>query len=166
MPKMPLLSEEQLPDANKHLDVTDRVQRQDAAVAMKIAGAAYSEIAKAMDYRSADDARLAVERALASSVNDTDRERLRFLEARRLERLLRSLWRKATDEADPEQLPAIRTALALIDRHARLYGLDAPTEMVVYTPSRLEIERFVASVSETMNRELPTEADIVEGEVV
>jgi hypothetical protein len=157
---------EGLVDLNADLDLADRSQRQDAAVAMRIAGATYGEIAKALEYRSAQDARLAVERALAQSVGDDDREKQRYLTARRLERLLRALWRKATDESSMEQLPAVRASLAVIDRYARLYGLDAPTEMVVYTPSRLEIERFVASVSASMNSELPSEADIVEGEVV
>lgn len=144
----------------------DRPTRQDSAVAMRIAGANYSEIAKFLGYRSVEDARAAVERSLASSVGEADREKQRFLTARRLERLLRASWHKATDETSPEQLPAIRTALAIIDRHARLYGLDAPTEMVVYTPSRLEIERFVEAVSANLSRELPEEADIVDGEVL
>jgi hypothetical protein len=34
----------------------------------------------------------------------------------------------------------------MVDRHARLLGLDMPTEVVVYTPTTSEIDQWVASM--------------------
>lgn len=163
-PKM--VKEKDVAEANKDLDVKDRKTRQEAAVALRIAGAPYAEIAAVLDYSSGQVARQAVERSLAETITGDSREQMRYIEARRLERLIRSCWRKATDESHGEHLAAIRTALTLIDRHARLYGLDAPTEMVVYSPSAKEIEEFVARTTRSEVRELPMEADIVDGHVL
>lgn len=159
------VSEAALVRANADLD-KGRTNRAESAVAMRIAGANYTEIAKTLGYTSANQARVSVETALAATAGEADREQLRFVEARRLERLLRSLWRKALDESNEEHLAAIRTALAIIDRHARLYGLDAPAEMVVYSPSREEIDRFVASAAASLTARLPEEADIIDGQVL
>lgn len=155
------LEEEDLPKANSDLSLRDRATRCEAAVALRIEGAPYSEIARTLGYASPALARQAVERSLATTVGSEAREQLRFVEGRRLERLLRSLWGKATDETSEEHLAAIRTAVAIIDRHARLYGLDAPTEMVVYTPAASEIEAWVARMAAQVRGELPQEADII-----
>ena len=161
----PAVPETELARLNADLD-KGSTNRAEAAVAMRIAGAAYSEIARTLDFTSAHQARMSVEATLAATAGGNDREQLRFVEARRLERLLRSLWRKALDENHDEHLAAIRTALAVIDRHARLYGLDAPAEMVVYSPSREEIDRFVAVAAASLTAKLPDEADIIDGQVV
>jgi hypothetical protein len=138
--------------------------RAEAAVAMKIAGATYTEIAKVIPYSSASVARQAVERSLAATVGDEDRAQMRLLESKRLERLLRSVWGRATNSSDAEHLSYVRAALALIDRHARLHGLDAPTQMVVYSPAQSEIEAWVAGMSRQVVSGLPLEADIIGGE--
>ncbi len=107
-----------------------------------------------------------MERSLAATVDSGDRDRMRSLTSRRLERILRGLWGKAADPNHPEHLAAARTAIAVIDRHARLYGLDAPTEMVVYTPAAAEIERWVTGMAQKQVGAMPEEANILEGEVV
>lgn len=136
-----------------------------AATALRFAGASYVEIADALGYSSAVEARQAVERDLASQASIQDRESLRAEEAGRLMRMLRSVWRKATDETHPEQLPAMRTALAIVDRHARLLGLDQPTEHVVYTPSQREMEEWLAEVLTLRQPHVHAiEADVVEGD--
>lgn len=159
------VSEAELARLNKDLEERDRKTRQEAAVGLRIAGAAYSEIAEVLGYSNATTARQAVERSLASTVGQESREQLRFLEARRLERILRGLWKKATDDKNAEHLAAARTALAVIDRHSKLYGLDAPTEMVVYTPAASELEAWVSRMATQVRGELPAEADII-GEVM
>lgn len=165
------VSEADLARLNHDLDANDdRSDRQKAAIAMRIAGANYSEIAEVLSYSSANLARVAVERGLARTAGPEDREQLRWLEARRLERILRGLWKKATmDEIDGERneehLPAARTALAVIDRHAKLYGLDAPTEMVVYNPTGGEIQAWVERLTSQVREAFPEEADIIEGEL-
>ncbi len=151
---------------NAHLDVKDRRLRQDAAVALKVAGASYEEIAQTLDYGSVGHARQAVERALASTVDAFDREKERGLANRRIERLLRGLWAKAADPDHPEHLVAARTAMVMVDRHIRLNGLDAPTEVTVYTPAAREIETWVATVMAHQKSTLPIEADVLDAEVV
>jgi hypothetical protein len=142
-----------------------------AAMALRIAGAGFEEIATALGFESADTARKAIELDLAARAADADpkaREEQRALAAARLERLLRAVWQKATSPMDPEQLPASRVALALIDRHIRLYGLDAPVEHVIYTPAASEIEQWVARMLGEQQALYEQEPDVVviEGEVV
>jgi hypothetical protein len=139
--------------------------RAEAAVALRLAGATYPEIARTAGYTSAFAARQAVERVLAASAGEEGRERLRGVEGKRLERLLRSVWVRATDSNDPEHLAYLRASLALIDRHIRLFGLDAPQQMVVYSPAQGEIEAWVAGMARAVIEEMPPEADIV-GEVI
>lgn len=159
------VSESELDSLNTSLETKDRTNRQEAAVALRIAGATYADIARTLGYTSVTHAREAVERALAQSVGDDDREKMRFIEGRRLERLLRGLWGKATNEEHEEQLAAARTALAVIDRHAKLYGLDAPTVHAVYSPTQTEMEQWLAGIAERVREGQPDEYDIIAGEI-
>jgi hypothetical protein len=136
-------------------------RRSEAAVALRIAGATYDDIAATLGYRSSSAAAVQVERALAKTVSPVNREQMRDLAGRRLERMIRSAWPKAVNPDSPEQLPAIRMVKDLIDRHSRLYGLDAPAEIVVHTPTTAEIEQWVASVLTSAVPDV-IEADVVE----
>jgi hypothetical protein len=160
------LDERGLERLNPDLDVKDRRTRVEAAIALKVAGANYSEIADVLEYSSVEQARSAVERGLAATASEEDRKQQREIASRRLERVLRSLWSKATDEEHPEHLSAARTALAYIDRHIRLWGTDAPSEMVVYSPAQGEIETWIASMVQHVRKGLPQEADILDAEIV
>jgi hypothetical protein len=160
------LSEQQVATANDDLlTPAGQRRRQEAAVALRISGATYTQIADRLEYGSASDARRAVEAALARSVGEDDVKQLRFLTARRLERLMRAVWPKATDPDDPEQLAAVRTGIAIVDRHARLYGVDAPQQMVVYSPSAGMIEDWLVQARKQLTGHLPPEGDVIEGEV-
>ena len=131
--------EKDLDNLNADLEETDKVTRVEAALALRIAGASYSEIADVLGYASVASARLAVERSLASTITEESREGEasthrtadRTTHPRRLG--------KATDENHPEHLAAVRTALSLVDRYAKLVGADAPTEVTVYTPTVSEM---------------------------
>lgn len=162
----PPTAEKDLDRLNTDLSKMDRKGRQEAALGLRIAGATYTEIASTLEYASASHARAAVESALASTVGDDDRERMRFIASRRLERLLRALWPKATDENSEEQIPASRTALALIDRHIKLNGLDAPSEHIIYNPGSREIDEWVREMTSHLMDATPEERDIIEGEVL
>lgn len=159
------MDEEELGKANAEIAKRDDISRSEAAVSLKIAGATYAQIARTLDYPSVHTARCAVESALAATAGEDDREQLRYVAGRRIDRLLRSMWGKATDEKNPEHLAAARTALALIDRHIKLYGLDAPQEMVHYTPTGAEFETVLKQIYEKASGSLPEEADIVDVEI-
>ena len=156
--------EKDLDKLNADLEETDKATRVEAALALRIAGASYSEIADVLGYASVPSARLAVERSLASTVTEETREEKRRLIARRIERLTRAVWGKATDENHPEHLAAVRTALSLVDRYAKLVGADAPTEVTVYTPTVSEMERWIAEQASKMLSGLPEDV-VIEGEV-
>lgn len=88
---------------------------------------------------------------------------MRQMAGARLERLLRGVWGKAIDPDNPEHLYAATKAREIIDRHAKLFGLDAPTEIVVHSPTLQELESWVAKVVASTAEEVE-EYDILEGE--
>lgn len=154
------------PVSNKDLMPKSR-RTANAAVALRVAGASYDEVALTLGYTSPESAREAVESALAATGSIEGREALRREEAARLERLLRSVWDKALDGDSPEHLPAVKVAVSLIDRHIRLLGLDAPQEVAVYTPAASEIERWVNDqLSQVMPVASVQQMDVVEGLVM
>jgi hypothetical protein len=134
-----------------------------AALALRLAGASYAEIADTLALPGAAQARDLVCDELAAQDSDPEqRAALRAEEEARILRLLRGVWGKATNPFDPEHLPAARLALAMTDRHARLLGLDMPTEVVVYTPTTSEIETWVAEmISKTSGLIDVEEADVL-----
>lgn len=135
-----------------------------AALQLKVAGATWDEIAEVTGFPSARHAIVAVERSLEKELKTEESQKyMRSLAGKRLERLIRSVWTKAINPEHPEHLQAVSKARDLIDRHAKLYGLDAPTEFVVSSPSAAELEKWVATVISQSAPELP-EADIFDVE--
>jgi hypothetical protein len=139
--------------------------RGDAALQLRMAGATFDEIAKTLGYRSGAQVQTAVERALAGAVTPEQREKERTLAGKRLERLLRSVWGKANDPDHPEHIAAVRAAKEIIDRHIRLFGQDAPTEIVVHSPTTAELEAWVATVLAYAVPDVD-EVDVVDAEEV
>lgn len=145
------------------LERNARVQRNrkaDAALQLRTAGASWSEIAMTLGFGSPRQAMLAVEKALVRQLNDEDdKSKMRAIAGARLDRLLRGLWAKAIDPNCPDQLAAVSRARELIADHTKLYGLAAPAEVVVSTPTQTELEEWVLRMTATM---VPTteEADI------
>jgi hypothetical protein len=160
------MDQDDLDKAGKALVGKDPASRMEAAVAMRVHGANYSEIARVLGYSNVTSARLAVERGLSASATTEGKEYRRLLESRRIERLMRSVMRRATDETDSEHLGYVRTALALVDRHARLWGLDAPQEMIMYNPTATEMDQWIATHRKAIEQDYPEEADIIEGSVI
>lgn len=143
-----------------------RDRKANAALQMKLAGATWDEIAEVIGYPTARQALVATERALEKELHEERSQRhLRGLAGKRLERLLRSVWSKAINPEHPEHLQAVARAREVIDRHAKLYGLDAPTEFVVSSPSASQLEAWVASVVQQRSPQVE-EANIFDAEVV
>lgn len=143
-----------------------RDRKANAALQMKLAGATWEEIAEAIGYPTGRQALIATERALEKELHtEKSQSHMRGLAGKRLERLLRSVWAKAINPDHPEHLQAIARAREVIDRHAKLYGLDAPTEFVVSSPTASQLEAWVAQVVETKSPRLE-EGDIFDAEVV
>jgi len=138
-----------------------------AAVQLRVHGTSYEDIAMTLGLNSARAALTLVTRELAAQSEGLTEERdaLRRVEAARLDELLASVMEKATDQTHDEHLPAIRTAVTIIDRRIKLYGLDAPTELVVHTPTQTELDQWVATmVQHTIPRQALEEPDIIDVE--
>jgi hypothetical protein len=63
-----------------------------------------------------------------------------------LETLLTSVWGKAQQPSDPDHLKAIETARKLLERQARLLGLDAPLRVAVSDEVDAQIETLLAEM--------------------
>jgi hypothetical protein len=74
--------------------------------------------------------------------------------------------RRATSPNDPDHLAYARTAMVVIDRHAKLYGADAPQQLnVTYNPAAGQIEQWVANMARQVHGEIE-EANIIDVEEV
>lgn len=148
-------------------DSEDAPTRAAAAVSLRIDGAGFSDIARVLDYSSPQRARLAIEQALADQAGTPEQiEHIRWLNARRLEKILNSLMRRATNPKDPDHLQYARMAVVVIDRHAKLYGADAPQKMAVQiTPGQSELEAWVMQTARQVMA-LEDEGDIIDAEIV
>lgn len=134
-----------------------RRRKANSALEMKLANATWGQIAEVLGYPTARTAKIAVERALEENLQSEDRDILRSLASARLERLIRAVWHKAVDPENPEQMVAIAKVREVIADHRKLMGLDAPTEVVIHQPTRVELEEWVARVVQTANP--PVEED-------
>ena len=141
-----------------------RDRKANAALQLKMAGATWEEIASTIGYPTARAALVATERALEKELRtEESQSQMRGLAGKRLERLLRSVWTKAINPDHPEHLAAVTKAREILASHSKLYGLDAPTEMVVHSPAQQELEKWVA---EAVGQTVPQleEANIFEAE--
>lgn len=144
-----------------------RLRKSNAAIQMRLAGASWAEISLALGYPTPRAALVAVEKALERELHSQgDRDNMRRLAGARLERLLRGVWPKATDPEHPEHLYAMTKAREIIAEHAKLYGLNAPTEIVVHNPTQAELEKWVSLVLTGSTPHTVIEADIIDAETV
>lgn len=103
-------------------------ERTRKAMALKLAGASYAQIALQLGYHDASGARKAVTRGMKSALQETAGE-LKRIHYGRLEHMLMLLW----PEVNQRDLPAMSQALAVMDRMERLYGLNAAEKLEVST---------------------------------
>lgn len=146
-----------------------RIRKAESAITLRRSGATWDEIAEVLGFPTGHHCQLATEKALQKALDNPEgRAFMRKLAGDRLDRLLRSVWKDSINEGSPTHLASMDRALKIIDRQAKLHGLDAPTEYVVSTPTAAEIERWVSEVSGAGTKQIE-EADIfgvIEGKVV
>lgn len=95
-------------------------QRAADALALRRAGATFSQIAETLHYHSKADAYRAVVRELRQ-VGREDAAQILDLELQRLDDLQRALWPKAATRGD---VKAVDSILRIMQHRARLLGLD------------------------------------------
>jgi hypothetical protein len=101
--------------------------RRAKAIALRLAGTEWEQIANALGYANRSAACKDVSRALESALAEqtANAEVLRETELMRLDRIQRGLW-PAAIAGDTR---AADTALRVIDRRVRLLGLDVPPDV-------------------------------------
>jgi hypothetical protein len=97
-------------------------EKQVRALELRKAGVYYDQIAKELGYKGHQGAYKAVMSALQRTLQEPADE-LRRMEIARLDSLFFEVYRSARQGS----LPAIDRALKIMERRARLLGLDAPT---------------------------------------
>lgn len=121
-------------------------ERRAKAIRLKIEGHSYTEIAEKLGYSSRGSANSDVRRALEKHVIEEGLavEAWRELELARLDVLQRAIWPEAM-EGSPR---AIETALKILDRRAKLLGLDSAIKLEVLTIDALDqqIQRLEAEL--------------------
>jgi hypothetical protein len=121
-------------------DDPDVIDKERQVVELRRAGATYEECARAVGYATAQGAYLAYHRALKRTLLDAGAEEMRTVESDRLERLQRAAWPNAM----AGETQAINAVIRIMERRARLLGLDAPSklqvEATVYDTGTIESE--------------------------
>lgn len=98
------------------------------AVELRTAGMPYAEIAHTLGMAGPSSAYRMVMRALAQNQSE-EVEELRMVEGARLDCMQQSVWQRAVDG----DLSSIDRVLKIMERRARLFGLDAPQKVAVST---------------------------------
>lgn len=113
-------------------------ERRAAAINLRISGLDWTAIAAQLGYADRGAACKDVTRALEKHVVDEGLavEVWRELELGRLDSLQQSIWPKAMD-GDPR---AIEAALKILDRRAKLLGLDSAIKLEVLTVDALDAQ--------------------------
>ena len=100
-------------------------------------GLTFSDIASQVGYASSSGAHEAVRAALEADGGLAAHE-IRMLHAARLETLLESVW----DAARQGELRAIDRVLRVLDRQAKLLGLDMP-QQPAEPPEELPVKAYI-----------------------
>ena len=98
----------------------EAVEKQRKAMEMRLAGKSYETIASELEYASKSGAYKAVMSAIKKTLQEPADE-LRKVEAERLDAMLAVLWDKKDKPLYVDRI------LRIMERRARLLGLDAPT---------------------------------------
>ena len=126
----------------------EQIDKEKQVLELKRSGATWDAIAQVVGYSNASGAFKAYQRAMVRTLQQPADE-LRDAEIDRLDRLQRAYWFEAIgDKNNPPVHKSAEIVLKIIDRRAKLLGLDAPTkiqaEVVTYDASGIEadIERI------------------------
>jgi hypothetical protein len=109
-------------------------QKEGMALELRLAGKTLADIAAAVGYRDHTGAKRAIERAMERLGKPVQAEELRELEMQRLDKFL-AIVSQALYSGKPlaDQLAAIDRGLKIMERRARLCGLDAAEKHQIVT---------------------------------
>ncbi len=104
-------------------------ERRKQALELRKSGATYQVIADQLGYKTRDSARKAIYSALKDITRESA-EDVRTLEIARLDALMLALWPKARQGNET----SVDRILRIMERRAKLIGLDSPTKIAPTTP--------------------------------
>jgi hypothetical protein len=110
-------------------ELPDVAEKWGKALALRRAGATFAQIARQVGYAEEGAAHKAVMSAIKATLREPAEE-VRTLEVERLDRLMLGVWQRAIDGKSE----AIDRVLKIMDRRARLLGLDAPRKLAATDP--------------------------------
>jgi hypothetical protein len=113
-------------------------------------GATFDAIAKKLGYADESGARLAFKRAMERMRDDALNAEMRELHRQRLEVALQAIWSDVT----AGDLEAIKVMLKILERDAKLFGIDAPvkTELEVTTYDGNLLRQRTREIVETIRQ--------------
>lgn len=114
----------------------ERAERKRNALELRLAGASYRDIAQALEVSPATALQDCKE-ALAD-IPAQQADEMRTVELSRLDRLQRAVWPRAIKG----DLQAVDRAIKIIDRRAKLFGLDAPQQVQI-TANDIDLDAAV-----------------------
>lgn len=102
------------------------VEKASESLRLRAEGCTYRAIAQRLGYKDPSGAQRAVERALQATLQEAS-DQLRILELERLDNLHGAIWGRAMKGEGP----AVDRVLKIMERRAKLLGLDAPSRQEI-----------------------------------
>ena len=140
-------------------------EKQKRAMALKLAGASYAQIADNLGYADSSGAYKAVSRGMKNSLQESAGA-LRKIHYGRLEHMLMLVW-PAVNQGDSR---AVNSALQVMDRMERLYGLNEAQKVDITAGARETIivadgekEAYIKALKEAIEED---GHEIVDAEIV
>jgi hypothetical protein len=115
---------------------------------LRLQGYTFDVIAEHVGYASPGSAHNAYKRGLMRTLQEPSQE-LRDLEIARLDRLMNGVWEKAL----LGDVPAVNAVLKILERRAKMLGLDAPAKIqaeVTNYEGGTDIDREVARLAQIL----------------
>lgn len=120
----------------------DQLRKETQILALRASGASWAEVGRALGMDRSNAHKVGM-RALAREHSEAADD-LRRTESERLDRMQKALWLDATNG----DRTAIDRVLRIMERRARLFGLDAPQRHVVTSALDESIEALLAELAE------------------
>ena len=108
---------------------------------LRKAGATFQQIAKAVGYADPSGAKRAYDRAMQATIRQPADE-IRRLESERLDAMQKAVWPPALAGT----LAAIDRVITIMNRRAKLLGLDLPTRREVTVTTRDAVEQAISDL--------------------
>lgn len=134
----------------------EHAEKRYQALQLRKAGASYRDIARQMEVSTAT-AFYWVEQEM-KAVPAEDAVTLRQQEVERLDRLQQAVWTNALKG----DVPSVNTAVGIIDRRAKLLGLDAPQQVQVGV-ANVDISGTAERILKAVESGGIVDAEVVEG---